>query len=172
MRTTSLAVLTLAACTSLLHAATNREATYVVGNLDNLEPGAEGTVHIDGDGLTFRSGKVTIEAPYAKIATTEMGPTLTHNEDVPLYKVWQLRRRFADRTMYQNFTVNFKDSAGNDHTMTLEVTAAAAAELHETLERRTGQKARSQQTNWWGDDLWRTNRNHQDWDQSAALGSR
>src|SRR6266853_6177 len=103
MRTASLLFLTLAA--PLLHGATNREATYVVGNLDALEPGAEGIVRLDGDALTFRSGKVTIEAPYAKISATEMGPTLTHSEDVPLYKVWQLHKRFADRTMYQNFTV-------------------------------------------------------------------
>jgi hypothetical protein len=172
MRFVSLVLVTLAALASPLRAVTNREGTYVVGNLDGLEPGAEGIVHVDGDGLTFRSGKVTIEAPYAKITATEMGPTLTHSEDVPLYKVWQLHKRFADRTMYQNFTVNFKDAAGNDRSMTLEVTAAAAAEMHETLERRTGQKARSQQDDWWGDDLWRTDRNHHAWDQTAALGSR
>ncbi len=172
MRIASLLVVTLAAGSSLLHAATSYEATYVVGNLDGIEPGAGGIVHVGADRLTFRSGKLTIDAPFSKITGTELGAKLTHSEDVPLYKVWELHKRFGDKTTYQNFTVNFTDAGGNAHTMTIEMTANAVAAMHETLERQTGQKARRQQDDWWGDDIWRTDRNHQSWDQTAALGSR
>jgi len=173
MRAASLLALTLAAC-GLSHAATNSEATYVVGNLDGLEPGAEGVLQLDGDKLTFQSKKLTVEAPFAKITGAELGAKLTHSNDAPpLYKVWQLHKRFGgDKTVYQNITVTFKDASGNDQTMTLEMTATAAAETQETLEVRTGRRARRQQDEWWGDDLWRTNRNHETWDKSAALGSR
>ncbi|HEV2200625.1 MAG TPA: hypothetical protein VGR73_12450 [Bryobacteraceae bacterium] len=173
MRAASLLALTLAAC-GLSHAATNSEATYVVGNLNGLEPGAEGTLQLDGDRLTFRSGKLTIEAPYAQVTGAELGAKLTHSNDAPpLYKVWQLHKRFGgDKTIYQNFTVTFKDASGNDQTMTLEMTERAAAETQETLEVRTGRRAHQQRDDWWGDDRWRTNRNHETWDKTAALGSR
>ncbi len=172
MRIAFLAAVMLAACSPCLHAAANREATYVVGNLDGLEPGAAGIVLVDSDGLKFRSGKITIDAPFTKIASTELGAKLTHSEDVPLYKIWELHKRFAEKTAYQNFIVNFKDAHGMEQTMTLEMTASAAADVREMLERRTGEKAKRQQEDWWGDDIWRTNRNHQTWDQTAVLGSR
>lgn len=172
MRTASLLVLTVALGSSSLRAAASREATYTIGDLDGLEPGASGIVQLDNQGLKFHSGKITIDAPYSKISSAELGAKLTHSEDVPLYKIWELHKRFADKTTYQNFIVNFKDARGDEHSMTLEMTESAAAELHETIERRTGAKARSQRDDWWGDDMWRTNRNHQTWDQSAALGSR
>lgn len=173
MRTASLLALTLALC-GLSHAATNHEATYVVGNLNGLEPGAEGVLQLDGDKVTFRSGKLTVEAPYAKITSAELGAKLTHSKEAPpLYKVWELHKRFGgDKTVYQNVTVTFKDASGNDQTMTLEMIETAAAETQETLEVRTGRKARLQQDDWWGDDRWRTNRNHETWDKTAALGSR
>jgi hypothetical protein len=171
MRIALLLVLTLAASSSLLRAAASHEATYVVGNLDGIEAGAAGIVNVDADRLTFRSGKLTIEAPFSKITGTELGAKLTHSEDVPLYKVWQLHKRYGDRTTYQNFTVNFTDAGGHEQTMTLEMPANAVASMHETLERQTGQKARRQRDDWWGDDVWRTDRNHQSWDQSAALAT-
>ena len=171
MRVVSLLILTLAASSSLLRAATSHEATYVVGNLDGIEPGAGGIVHVGADRLTFRSGKLTIDAPFSKITGTELGAKLTHSEDVPLYKVWELHKRFGDKTTYQNFTVNFTDASGHEQSMTLEMPASAVALMHETLERQTGQKARRQRDDWWGDEIWRTDRNHESWDQSAALAT-
>lgn len=172
MRAASLLALTLAAC-GWSHAATNGEATYVVGNLDGLAPGAEGVLRLDGDKLTFQSAKLTVEAPFARITGAELGAKLTHSEAPPLYKIWELHKRFGgDKTTYQNFTVTFQDATGKDQTMTLEMTETAAVQTHEAVELRTGRKARRQQDDWWGDDRWRTNRNHETWDKTAALGSR
>jgi hypothetical protein len=171
MRAASLLALSLAAC-GCLSAATNREATYVVGNLDGIEPGAAGVLRVEDDKLTFQTGKLTIEAPYAKVTGVEMGAKLTRSSDAPLYKFWELPKRFGEKTMYQNLTVAFTDASGNEQSMTLEMTESAAAQAYDALELRTGRKARRQQQDWWGDDVWRTNRNHESWDHSAVPGSR
>jgi hypothetical protein len=173
MRTASYLFLTLVltlAAGSIASAATSQEATYIVGNLDGVHTGATGYVRTDDANLMFRSGKVTIETPYAKITSAELGATLTHSSDAPRYKFWE---RFGNKTVYQNVTVNFKDSGGKEQTMTLELTAAAALEIHSTLELRTGLKAKRQQEEWWGDSIWKTTRNQKSWDtQSAALASK
>lgn len=170
MRMFSTVILALAVSPALLHAATNQEATYVVGNLDGVETGAKGIAHVDGGGLTFHTGKLTIDAPFAKITATEMGPKLVHPEEAPHRKAWELHKRLLDKTVYQNLIVNFKDASGKEQTMTLEMTESAAAEAFDTLELRTGQRVRRQREDgWWGDDVWRTDRNQQTWDQTAAL---
>jgi hypothetical protein len=172
MRIAFLLVLTLAVSSSLLRAAASHEATYVVGDLDGIETGAAGIVHIDADRLTFHSGKLTIEAPFAKISTTEMGAKLTHTDDAPRHKAWGLHKAPVDKTVYQNLIVNFKAASGKEQTMTLEMTDVDVAETFNTLELRTGQRVRRQREDgWWGDDVWRTDRNHQTWDQSAALAT-
>jgi len=166
MRTSSLMLLILTA--GSLFAATNQEATYVVGNLDGLSAGATGYVRVENDGLTFHSGKVTIETPCAKITSTELGPKLTHSSDGSRLKFWELKR-LSNKTIYQNLTVNFKNSAGIDRNMTLELTESAALEIQNLLDIRTGAKARQQQE-WWGDDIWKTPRNQKTWEtQTAAL---
>jgi len=169
MRTVSLMFLTLAAG-SIALAATNREATYVVGNLDGVSAGATGYVRVDSDHLTFRAGKVTIETPFAKITGAELGPKLTHSSDNPKYKFWA---HLGSKTIYQNITVNFKNGSGNGQSMTLELTEAAALEIHNTLDIRTGMKARrQQQEEWWGDEYWKTLRNEKSWNtQTAAIGN-
>jgi hypothetical protein len=172
MRIVSLVILALAACSSLSHAATNQEATYVIGSLDGIEAGTTGIVHFDADRITFHSGKLTIDAPFSKITGTELGAKLTHTADVQHHKLWEIHKRPVDRTVYQNLNINFKDASGKAQTMTLEMTEIAAAETFDTLELRTGQRARrQQQEGWWGDDIWRTNRNHESWDQTAALAT-
>src|SRR5580692_846395 len=121
MRTASLLLLTLTAG-SMSFAATSQEATYVVGNLDGIHTGASGFVHLDDYRLTFRSGKVTVETPFAQVTGAELGSTLTHSSDAPRYKFWE---HFGSKTVYQNVTVNFKDGSGKEQTMTLELTEAA-----------------------------------------------
>ena len=66
MRIVSLAILVLAACSSLSHAATSQEATYVIGSLDGIEAGTTGIVHFDADRITFHSGKLTIARHFLK----------------------------------------------------------------------------------------------------------
>ncbi len=169
MKITSLLFVTIAAGSLALAAAT-QEATYVVGSLDEIAPGAAGVLHLDGDRLTFHSGKVTMETSYSKITGTELGPKLIHGADAPQHKAWSLHKHYSEKTVFQNLIVNFTDASGKAQTMTFEMTENGAGEIFGTLELRTGQRARrQQQEGWWGDDVWRTNRNGKDWDQSTAI---
>jgi len=185
MRTVSFFFLTLAAG-SVLHAAASREATYVIGNLDGVSAGASGYVRAEADHLTFHTGKVTVEAPYAKITSSELGSKLTHPSDASKLKFWEFGKHLSSKTVYQNVTVNFKNGSGNDQTMTLELTEAAALEIHNALGGRialAGDEVYDssagadfdghgrQEAGWWGDEAWKTNRNVKTWDsQTAALG--
>jgi hypothetical protein len=150
-------------------AATTREATYVVGNLEGVEAGAEGVLSVDNGKLVFRSGKTTVEVPYKNLTLAELGPTLTHSVDVPLYRVWQLHKRFlAEKPTYQNLTFTFRDDDGKEQAMTLELLEPAALQAYDTIQIRTGRKPKHPKEDWWGDSYWRTNRTNPDWEKKNA----
>jgi len=128
MRTVSLMILTVAAGT-MLFAATNREATYTVGNLDGIHTGATGFVRVDDNTLSFRTGSTVVQTSYSNITSTELGSEGRHPVDVP-------RKRHGSKTVYQNLLVNFKDAEGKEQTMTLELTQPAAREIHNAVEQR------------------------------------
>jgi len=145
------------------------EATYVVGNLDGMEAGAEGSLGVDSDRLLFRAEKTSVDVPFRKIVQVELGPTLTHSVDVPLYKVWQLHKRFlAEKPTYQNLTLNFKGDDGKEQSMTLEMLERATLRTYDTILIKTGRKPRHPKEDWWGDSVWRTNRTNPDWEKRNA----
>jgi hypothetical protein len=136
-------------------------SVYVVGNVTKLSPGDEGILVLDQGKAVFRSGKTVLPIPYADMRNVELGTRLNPPSDVPLYKVWQLHKRFLDRPMHQMLTVEFVDKDGEHQTMTLEMDESAAAETLTALEIKQGKRRRA--TNgeaWWGDSLWKTNKNH------------
>lgn len=147
-------------------AASAREATYVVGNLSGVQAGTEGSLTLESGKLVFHAGSANVEVPYAKLTLVELGPTLTHSVDVPLYHVWELHKRFlSERPTYQNLTLGFKDDDGADQSMTLELLEPATLQAYDALQIRTGRKARHPKEDWWGDSLWRTTRSNQDWEK-------
>jgi hypothetical protein len=112
----------------------------------------------------FRSGKIVTSIPYSDIRDAELGTKVMPPSDVPLYKVWQLHKRFlTERPMHQMITFEFADKDGNPQTMTLELEESAAVETLTEVEIRQGKRARPRRaTNadaWWGDSLWKTRRN-------------
>ncbi len=56
--------------------------------------------------------------------------------NVPGYKFWEVGKRMANKTVYQNLLVNFKDADGREQTMTLELTQPSAREVHDAVEDR------------------------------------
>ena len=138
-----------------------KPAVYVVGNLDQLSPGDEGIFVLDEGKAIFRSGKTVLPIPYADMRNAELGSKVAPPSDVPLYKVWQLHKKFVDRPMHQMLTVEFVDKKGASQSMTLELDEAAAIDTLMAIELKTGKRHRA--TNgeaWWGDSLWKTNQNH------------
>ena len=140
-------------------------AVYVVGNLDGVSPGDEGTLVLDHDAVVFRSGKTVLSLPYGDIHNVELGTRVTPPADAPLYKVWRLPKRFlTERPMHQMVNVEFADKDGNGHTMTLEFEEAAAIQTLVDIEVRQGKRTPPRHpTNgdsWWGDSAWKTTSNN------------
>ena len=139
-------------------------AVYVVGNLDGVSPGAEGILVLEKDQAVFRSGKTVLPMPYADIRNVELG-TKVVPPSAPLYKVWQLHKRFlVDHPAQRMVNFEFTDKDGKDQTITLELGEAAANETLTEIEIHQGKRiAPKRATNgdpWWGDSIWKTASNN------------
>jgi len=140
-------------------------AVYVVGNLDGVSPGDEGTLVLEHDAVVFRCGNTVVSVPYGDIHNVELGTRVMPPSDAPLYKVWRLPKRFlTERAMHQMVNFEFADKDGNDQNMTLEFDEAAANQTLVEIEirqgKRTPPKHATNGDSWWGDSAWKTNRNN------------
>lgn len=149
MRLLTLSALTVLASTLAVAA----DFTYLGGSLKVLLPASGGT-------LSYRSGKAIelktplhkIAIPYREILSAELGEVHTPVPD-PLYKVWSLHKRFANRET-QELTVAYKDKTGLEQTVTLELARDEAGAMLEAIQDRD---------EWWGDQFWKTTRNAKQW---------
>jgi hypothetical protein len=137
---------------------------YVVGNLDNVSPGAEGILVLEKEQAVFRSGKTVLPMPYSDIHNVELG-TKVVPANAPLYKVWQLHKRFLiEHPAQRMVNIEFSDKDGNDQTITLEFEESIANETLAEIEIRQGKRIPPKRaTNgdaWWGDSAWKTTRNN------------
>lgn len=160
-----IAFLVLLASVAALAGAGGGPAVYVVGNLNGVSPGDEGTLVLDHDAVVFRSGKTALSLPYSDIRNVELGTRVMPPSDAPLYKVWRLPKRFlTERPMHQMVNFQFADRESNDQTMTLEFEEAAANQTLVEIEIRQGKRTPPRRaTNgdpWWGDGAWKTPRNN------------
>ena len=140
-------------------------AVYVVGNLEGVSPGDEGTLVLDHDAAVFRSGKIVLSLPYGDIHNVELGTRVMPPADAPLYKVWRLPKRFlTERPMHQMVNFEFADKDGNGQTMTLEFEEAAAIQTLVDIEVRQGKRTPPRHAtngdSWWGDSAWKTTSNN------------
>jgi hypothetical protein len=145
-----------------LMAASGQSATYVVGNIADLVPGDTGVLRLEGDQFVFRSSKASIPVPYRQVTELEMGPIVNHPSEEPL---WKIHKRLAPKTTYRTLTFNFNGEGGDTQTLTVELPENAAMEAQETIEIRSGlRRGEKPPSVWWGDYMWRTTRNKQDWE--------
>ncbi|HEY4363202.1 MAG TPA: hypothetical protein VGN17_19690 [Bryobacteraceae bacterium] len=172
-RTVLFASLAMSAC-ALLSAANRPEtSTYVEGNVPTLKPNTGGTlVFTDTSAMTFKTGLEEVPVPYAGISRAELGATQVHSHDQPAYKVWSR----LHKTETQLLTVNFKNGQGETQTMTFELAKPAANAVLATIEGHTARPSaasnggattkmgKESSEAWWGDDVWKTNRNAAKWD--------
>ncbi len=139
-------------------------AVYVVGNLDSVSPGAEGILVLEKDQAVFRAGKTVLPMPYSDIHNVELGTKVVPTT-VPLYKVWQLHKRFlVEHPAHRMLNFEFSDKEGNDQSLTLEFDESAANETLAEIEIHQGKRIPPKRaTNgdaWWGDSAWKTTRNN------------
>lgn len=179
-RTILFVSLSMAACALVQGANRPETSTYVEGNVATLKPNTGGTlVFNDTSAMTFRTGLAEVPVPYAGISRAELGATQVHSHDEPAYKVWSLPKRLH-KTETQLLTVNFKNGQGQDQTMTFELAKPAANAVLATIEGHTARPAseingggiaktgKAGSEEWWGDDVWKTNRNAPKWDSKTA----
>src|SRR5260370_37469583 len=115
------------ACVLALAAGPTENITYVDGNLTGVTPQSAGALVYSGtEALEIKVGLSTLAVPYAGIAKAGLSAPQQHSSDVPLYKVWKLRKHFS-KTATQLLTVNFTDDQGEARNMTLELGVAAAS---------------------------------------------
>jgi hypothetical protein len=143
--------------------------TYISGNLDGLAPNSGATLDVSGEkALSLRASGTAIEVPFAGIAHAEAGEVTTIASEEPLYKVWALHKRFNKREL-QQVKVDFKTPAGENRTMILELEKPAADSVLATIESRTSPEAKQ---TWWGDSIWKTKRNQDQWGGTGTVAAR
>src|SRR5881409_3963388 len=101
-------------CAAVIAGAGGGPAVYVIGNLEAMAPGSEGVLVLEDSKAVFRSGKVVTAIPYADIRDAALGTKVMPPSDIRLYKVWQLHKRFTERTMHQMLTFEFADQDGKE----------------------------------------------------------
>jgi hypothetical protein len=137
MRTISL-LFVIASCGALFAGSHSETTTYVDGNLTGVSPNTGGTLTFDDDkAMYLRTGLENVAVPYAGVSHAELGAVKETSHDVPFYKFWAMHHH-AQKTETQLLIVNFKNDAGEDKTMTLELAQPAAASVLSDLETRTG----------------------------------
>lgn len=192
MRFTSIAILSLAALSAVLADSRPETTTYVDGNLTGVSPNSGGTLMFSDDkAMYLHTGLETVAVPYEGISNAELGAVKETSHDVPLYKIWVRHRH--EKTATQYLIVNFKNEAGEEKSMTLELATGAASTVLADLEARTGKKfgpsqsaeatpqfkdrapaseksasTSKQADDWWGDAFWKTPRNADKWGKAAS----
>lgn len=189
MRITSIAVLTLAVCGAALAATRSETATYVDGNLTGVSPKTGATLTLaDDSGITLKAGSTTVEVPYSGVSHAELGAVKDNQHNPPLFKVWDLNRRFAHKTQTQLLIVNFKNADGEEKSMTLELAKSAAPSVLTTIQSHAGnatavastksqrksaaaKQEASADDSWWGDKYWKTKNNQDKWNKPSVANA-
>ena len=142
-------------------AADSEAVTYIDGNIADLSPNTGATLSLDNpQSMELQTPLHKVQIPYAQVSKAELGAVKLHSaEPEPLYKVWALPKRLV-KTENRQMTVAFKNDAGQDQTMTLELPKSAAAALVATIEQHNTKLAKN---DWWGDNYWKTTRNKDQW---------
>lgn len=154
----------------LLLAADSETVTYIGGNIADFAPNSGATLNLTNpQSMELRTPLHSIQISYGQIAKAELGSVTVHtSEPEPLYKVWALPKRLM-KSETQQMTVAFKNADGQDQTMTIELAKPVASGLLARIARRNGIVADS---NWWGDDYWKTTRNKDQWGGAGAIAQK
>jgi hypothetical protein len=153
-------VIFMAVPTATLHAA---GVEYLGGTVSSIPANTVGTLNYDdGALLRFTYGGAVYSLPYDQITSTDInkaeGHHVLHKIPVPT-----LNPHFRKTTL----SVHFKDAAGAAQTLNFGMTADAAGEAQDEIAlKKTGPRnvVADRSADWWGDGLWKTNRNKPSWD--------
>ena len=169
MRFLTLPTLTILAG-GLLAAADSATVTYIDGNVAELSPSTGATLYMSNpQSMELKTPLHKVQIPYAQISKAEVGSVMVHTpEPEPLYKVWALPKRLV-KSETQQMTLAFTNGSGQDQTMTIEMSKASADSVLATIERHSAKVAN---TGWWGDNVWKTSRNRDNWGGAGTVAQK
>jgi hypothetical protein len=169
MRLLTLPTLTILAG-GLLAAADSATVTYIDGNVAELAPSSGATLYMTNpQSMELKTPLHKVQIPYAKISKAELGSVLAHtSEPEPLYKVWALPKRLM-KSETRQMTLAFTNGNGQDQTMTLELSRTSADSVLATIERHSAKVA---DNDWWGERVWKTTRNKDNWGGAGTVAQK
>lgn len=145
--------------------AASESVQYVGGTVKSIPVNSTGDFNFD-DAKEFRfsyNGS-TYKLPYAQITGTEI-------EKADIRRVWHVFPAMSPMASHrqQTLVINYTDASGVTGSLNFELMAYRAVDAQETIAAKKAPfSAAGPATEWWGDKVWKTNRNQAVWDQRAA----
>jgi hypothetical protein len=173
MRFFSSITTTLALATGIAVAADRPQpVTYLNGNIEGFSQNAGGTLELrDTKAMVLRSKDANVEIPYSAVSMTGRKTVAVLTQKDPLYKVWSLHKRLLIPVPLEEMAVAYKDKNGTEKTVTIEMEKKTADRVQVNIERAAQRKA-SDAGAWWGDSLWKTSRNKDQWGGAGVVAQR
>ncbi len=156
--------------------AEGESTTYVNGTVSGIPADTEGRLDLgDSEALRFHHGADSVAVPYGRIVNFHLGregqgvgskisggASSVGRTVLPMF--------FSDEMKY--LTIEFETEDGNPQSMVLQLPAYDAKAALPVLEARTAEQKTAaaaagapvnKDPEWWGDRVWRTNRNKHLW---------
>lgn len=139
---------------------------YVGGTVKAIPANSTGAFNFDDDKeLRFNYGQSVYALPYEQITATDIAKGETHHilRKIPVPSF--------SRDPKETLTIDYKDAAGATGTLSFDLTASQAAQVRDdiaTKKARIQANAEARSNEWWGDKLWKTNRNKGAWEAQSA----
>ena len=149
-----------------------KPVTYLEGNLEGFAANASGTLEFrDSKVMVLHSKGVDAVIPYNVVSKTSQKVVPVVTEKDPLYKVWSLHKRLLPPTPLHAVMVVYKDKAGTEKPITVEMQKVAADRVQAQVKQAADWKA-ANAGSWWGDSVWKTQRNKEDWGGAGVIAQR
>jgi hypothetical protein len=166
-------IITFILATGVALAADNiKPVTYLEGNLEGFAVNASSTLEFrDSKVMALHTKGADAVIPYAAVSKTteKIIPVVTEKD--PLYKVWSLHKRLLIPNPLHEVTVTYTDRNGAEKTVTMEMEKVPADRVAAQVKQATDRKA-ANAGSWWGDSMWKTNRNKEEWGGAGVMAQR
>jgi hypothetical protein len=149
-----------------------KPVTYLEGNLDGFATNASATLEFrDSKAMVLHVKGSDAVIPYGVVSKTSQRLVPVVTEKDPLYKVWSLHKRLLIPNPLHAVTVVYKDKAGAEKSVTLEMEKGAADRVQAQIKQATDRNS-ANAGSWWGDSVWKTARNKEEWGGAGVIAQR
>ena len=144
---------------------------YVGGSAKAIPANSTGTFNFDdAKELRFNYGASVYALPYEQITTTDIGKVKGESHHI----LRKIPVPSFSRDPKETLTIAYKDAAGATGTLSFELTASQAAHTRDNIAMKKAiieADIQARSNEWWGDKLWKTNRNKAAWEAQSAQTS-